>query len=678
MTTLFRFHSVILGLLKFVPSTNLFYLLIVLVLVSGCTVSLKPLTDLELEKITEIDQALMFPEKQRVFGEISFQEALARALKYNLDKRAKVMEQALALKQVDLDEYQLLPNLIAKGGYSDRSEFSASNSKERGDGPGPTSGYSYSGDRTIFKGDLTLSWNVLDFGLSYFNARQNADRALIVDERRRKVIHNLIREVQFSYWRMVAAQKLGGRVKVAVKRAEKALFDAETVEKEKLQTPTEILQYQKRLLQNIRKLETVNQQLSTAQVELAALINIPPGTNFRVVVPKTDALKIPRWSVPVEKMELLAFHKNPDIREKIYQDRITVGEVKKSLIQLLPGIDLSGARNSDSNSFQDVNRWFAWSSTLSINVLKLFSAPAQVLHNKAKKALAEAQRLAIRMAVIAQVHVAKKQYENAVNQYERADKMYRIDKRLSDQISKRQESDIGSMLGRISQETAAIDAELRRFETYSNMMSAVAQIHSTLGVSIIDDKMSTNDLPKLSQFVQKGLNDWLSGYAISTEVRQFEKFKAQKKLRMADIEKSSGFKVVSDWAKEILKDFRSRQKKTKTISSNFDYFTLKPKIGAPLLAGAQNLQGLTPVLRRGKGGVSVRSAAVSLNEVLAGGRLIVERLNCNIVTKLKAQKGWIKISAKNIKKERIEGWLHEVYFEKLKWQCQNNRLASRL
>ena len=28
--------------------------------------------------------------------------------------------------------------------------------------------------------------------------------------------------------------------------------------------------------------------------------------------------------------------------------------------------------------------------------------------------------------------------------------------------------------------------------------------------------------------------------------------------------------------------------------------------------------------------------------------MIVERLNCNIVTKLKAQKGWIKISAKNI------------------------------
>ena len=170
-------------------------------LLLGCATKMHPLTDLELDNSAEEDHFRMFVEGERLNGDLSLEEAIARALKYNLDKRTKVLEHALALKQTKLDEYSLLPSLVAKGNYSDRSEFSASNSKDRGDGPPPSSGFSYSSDRTIFKGDLTLSWSVLDFGVSYYNARQNADRALIINERRRKVVHNLVREVQFAFWR---------------------------------------------------------------------------------------------------------------------------------------------------------------------------------------------------------------------------------------------------------------------------------------------------------------------------------------------------------------------------------------------------------------------------------------------------------------------------------------------
>ena len=39
---------------------------------------------------------------------------------------------------------------------------------------------STSTDRDRLVADLTLSWNLLDFGVSYFNARQQADRILVV------------------------------------------------------------------------------------------------------------------------------------------------------------------------------------------------------------------------------------------------------------------------------------------------------------------------------------------------------------------------------------------------------------------------------------------------------------------------------------------------------------------
>ena len=168
-----------------------------LLILGSCTVARQPLTSADLQKSAKIDRELMFGGENQLIGSLSLEEATARALKYNLDNRARYMEQALALNQLELDNYQLLPSIVANAGYSDRSGWNATNSKTI-KGPDPTSNYSYGTDKTLFTGDLTFSWNVLDFGVSYYNARQNADRSLIAEERRRKVVESLIREVQFS------------------------------------------------------------------------------------------------------------------------------------------------------------------------------------------------------------------------------------------------------------------------------------------------------------------------------------------------------------------------------------------------------------------------------------------------------------------------------------------------
>lgn len=662
------------------PFRKLCTILLPTLLLVGCAVKMNPLTDLELDNSAEEDHIRMFSEGERLTGDLSLEEAIARALKFNLDKRTKILEHVLALNQTKLDEYSLLPSLVAKGGYSDRSEFSASNSKDRGDGPPPSSGYSYSSDRTIFKGDLTLSWSVLDFGVSYYNARQNADRALIITERRRKVVHNLVREVQFAYWRMVAAQKLSDRVGIAIKRGELALIDSETVEKEKLKKPSQMLRYQKRLLQNIRKLETVNQQLSSAQIELAALINIPPGTYFRVRVPDTDKLSIPKWKIPLDKMEMLAFHKNPDIREKLYQGRISLDDAKKSLLSLLPGIDLTGGRHSDSNSFQDVNRWFAWSNTLSLNVLKTLSIPDQVKYNEAKETLINAQRLSLRMALLAQVHIANKQYINSVSQYKRAHKMYMIDKRLSNQITKRQESDLQSMLDRISQETAAIDSELRRYETYSNVISAIAQIHSTLGIKIVGVTHANTNAKVLAQSIEKGIGDWMSGYAIASELRKLKTFRNQKKAVNAKADKPFGFKEIFDKTKRLLK-FRRNLQKDKIA-----------KISKPLNSGKEpsakigrniKVPQYKKYIKRGfrekssSVGTAIKGVAVLLNETSSGGGLVRAEILCKPIKKVQKSGKWIEILARDPRQQRIKGWLHEIYFDKLTLQCADKRLALR-
>ncbi len=51
---------------------------------------------------------------------LSMDEAIARALKYNLERRARMMEETLALGQLDVSRYDMLPRVLAQAGYASR------------------------------------------------------------------------------------------------------------------------------------------------------------------------------------------------------------------------------------------------------------------------------------------------------------------------------------------------------------------------------------------------------------------------------------------------------------------------------------------------------------------------------------------------------------------------------
>ena len=77
-----------------------------------------------------------------------------------------------------------------------------------GDGAALAGASHISTDRDYTQSALTLSWSLLDFGQSYYAARQNADRVRIAAERRRKAIYTLVQDVRTAYWRVVASQAL--------------------------------------------------------------------------------------------------------------------------------------------------------------------------------------------------------------------------------------------------------------------------------------------------------------------------------------------------------------------------------------------------------------------------------------------------------------------------------------
>ena len=483
-------------------------------LLSACAVTPTPFTQGEFSAKAKADRSAMFDGQEVMSKPLSLSDAVARVLKYNLDKRAKMMDEALALGQLDLDRFDLLPKLAANAGYTERSAPNATRSRDLYTQTTSTSNPSYSADRFSITNDLGLTWNILDFGVSYFTAQQNADRALIAKEKRRKTVANLVQEVRFTFWRAAAAQALKGKVTDVIANAEKALKDAERVETEKLRNPTETLRIQKTLLESIRQLEAIDQELTTAKAELAALINVAPGSNFKLDVPANGGMTIPEWSMPIEQMEEAALINNPDLREQDYQSRIAIDDTHKEILKLLPGVTLSFSRQYDSNSFLMDNRWNEVGTKVTWNLINLLSAPDRLAHADSAEKVADAKRIALRMAVLAQVHVISHQFASAAKQFERADKLWGIESRLAEASGNQQRGGTQNEIERISTETSAIAAELRRFQTYAQMQSAYGKLQSTLGADPVPERVASQSLDGLSGAIVLAMPPVVKGDAV--------------------------------------------------------------------------------------------------------------------------------------------------------------------
>jgi hypothetical protein len=120
------------------------------------------------------------------------------------------------------------------------------------------------------------------------------------------------------------------------------------------------------------------------------------------------------------------------------------------------------------------------------------------------------------MAVLAQVHVGWRHYLNASKQYERADQQYRVEKELSDLTTARANNNTQSELERISGQTSALAAALRRYQAYAQLQLSLGRLYATLGRDLLPSStaagnIANRDLPALTKEVALGLRSWHRG-----------------------------------------------------------------------------------------------------------------------------------------------------------------------
>ena len=97
-------------------------------MLAGCSVTPKPITPGELATRADENVAKVAADQEPVAAPIGLYDAMARALKYNLDYKVELMEQALKARELNLSTYDMLPQLVASGGYAGRNNFAGASS----------------------------------------------------------------------------------------------------------------------------------------------------------------------------------------------------------------------------------------------------------------------------------------------------------------------------------------------------------------------------------------------------------------------------------------------------------------------------------------------------------------------------------------------------------------------
>ncbi len=447
---------------------------------SACGVHPQPLTQEEFALRAAASIQGLTLGQEPVSRTISLGEAVARALKYNLALRVKRDQIAVSNAKLDIRSSAMLPEVVFNSGYVSRDNYQASTSlnlitNQRDTDP------STSQDRSQYTKDISIGWDILDFGLSYVRAQQAADDVLIAREMWRTTLHKLVEEVRIQYWRASTYQRVVGRLKALDKRTGAALANSRKLSMSSEVNRLEVLNSERELVRVKQAIKDLEQDLIDAKSELATLMNLKPGTPFTLDTSRPDHRRF-RIDLPLDDVLELAVANRPEMRQNFYEQRVNMKEAQANLLELFPGIRLYSSENRSSNSFLLNANWVSVGAAMSWNLINAFQYPAKQKAQKAKQEMIRRQALATCMTIVSQVYMGLNRYDYFQDRLEMSERFLSVQKRLTQQMRLEARADRVSEQELILEEMNELIAEAKFDMAYADLEKAHGGLIASIGL----------------------------------------------------------------------------------------------------------------------------------------------------------------------------------------------------
>lgn len=450
----------------------------------GCSLTPEPLTSEKIDALASERIDKYTANQETVTRPITLYEAMARAVKYNLDYKIELMNEALKVEENNLALYDLLPRVVANGAYEGRDNYSGASSSQIL-GPRRLGDQSLvsstSSERDFFTADISISWDVLDFGLSYVRAQQKADEVLIAEERKRKVVNRIIEDVRTAYWRAVSAERLILELE-ALETDIRGAFTASEQAYERRQTqPLSALNYQRELLDINETIQELQRDMIVAKQQLAALINIDPSQPYELVIPDRSASQL-EIALEPDKIIEVALRNRPELREISYRQRINEREATVALLEMLPSLRATGGFNYSDNTFLFNSNWLSWAIQASWSVVKAFRYPQRRKTVEAYDDVLQQQALALTMAVVTQVHASLSRFTHAHRVLDSSKKYHDVQQKILAHIDSGVASERIGMQTLIREKMNTLVSNAKYDVAFANLQNAYANIYASMGI----------------------------------------------------------------------------------------------------------------------------------------------------------------------------------------------------
>ena len=470
-------------------------------LLAACQTPTPELTQADFNASASAMRANIANGADAVAAPITIYEAMARGLKNNLDHRVAMMELDLAKRDFELSTYDQLPKVVASGAFFGRDNDPGASSLSLLTGTQSLEP-STSLERTYSAGDLTASWNILDFGLARIRSEQLSDEAHIAEERRRRAVVSIMEDIHRAYWRAVSAERLSRRIDAMEADVRRSFEDSRALYQGGRTAPMPALSYQRELNDIQAQAQRLSREMGEAKAELAALMGLSPDRPFTIAVPARFAAP-QRLNMSLSDMMDLALATRPEVREAAYRIRISDAELRKATLEAFPSLEGFAGVNASTNDFLFNQDWVAYGARASWNLLRVFETPARKRRAKAQGRVERERALAAAMAVMTQVAVSRLRYEALSEEYRTAESGAMVQGDITSLISAQAQASSASRQTLVREQMNAILSEARRDAVHAYMREAEAQVYSALGMDPYPVGITgTEDLPALTEHLR--------------------------------------------------------------------------------------------------------------------------------------------------------------------------------
>ena len=297
-------------------------------------------------------------------------QCIETALKNNLQTRISELELQVQNEFQTAEALGMLPQLNINNNFTARSNTPASSS-EKLVANGRTYGASYSEDKVINYLNIDLMFSMLDFGLAYFNTRQQADRAVMTKFRNERAAQNLIFDVVRAYFRVAAAQRAQQLTSSLIEQCRSRTDQIFKLSKDRKITPTRAFEESRRLMNMEKRLTAYERTYESACVELRTLMGYYPNSMIMVDESPLDHVPEHDFLPPMSYMEQIAILQRPELYEADIQKHINVLELRKTILLMFPNVKLYADWSNSSNSFLYNKSWWELGLRAAYNLLRL-------------------------------------------------------------------------------------------------------------------------------------------------------------------------------------------------------------------------------------------------------------------------------------------------------------------